>query len=1138
MKKSYLLFLMFALWSSLTYATLPTPALVSPAHGASSQDVNVMLDWGASTGATYYEYKLSTNPALTGASAVSTGSNSYVYTSNLLFGTTYYWAVRARSVADSSDWTLTYQFITHDNITQVAPSSGATSQAVNLMLDWSTVNGITYYDMELDTSALFNSTQHQYQSVTSSYSYYYPSNLLFGTKYYWRVRARHTADTTQWSTVWNFTTHDNVYLVAPANGATAQDVNLMLDWSTVNGVTNYDVEYDTSAAFNSGLHQYQTITTSSSSYYPSNLLFGTKYYWRIRAHHSADTTSWSAVWNFTTHDNIYLVSPTNGATAQDVNPMLDWSTVNGITNYDIEIDTTSAFNSTLHQYQSISNSTSSYYPSNLFFGTKYYWRIRGRHSADTTQWSPVWNFTTNDAIYLVAPTNGAINQDVNVMLDWALVNGITNYDVEFDTSAAFNSTLHQYQTISTSTSSYYTSNLRFGTKYYWRARAHHSADTTQWSPVWNFTTHDTIYLVAPTNGAVNQTVNVMLDWAIVNGITNYDVEFDTAATLNSTQHVYQTISTSTSSYNTSNLLFATKYYWRIRAHHTTDTTSWSPVWNFTTTDGKPVHVSPANGATGISLNPTIDWNLVTGVTVYQYEYSVDSNFTNATPVGTGTTSQAGLVSLSYGETYFWRVRVYHTADTSDWSTPWKFTTLYQLTSAVQLCSPANGASSVAVSSVLLEWQTYTSAVFYEYSYATNASFTGAVNGTTTGITTTIATLNQGTTYYWKVRANNGSGYSPWSAVWSFSTTGIGTPILISPANGAINQPITSLVLDWLDAAGGTFYEYQYGTDINFTSPAPASATTTVSTVTINGLPLNTTYYWRVRTSDGTTQSPWSTVWSFTTVGLDIPVLVSPANGAINQPIASLVLDWQDATGGTFYEYQYGTDISFTSPAPVSATTTVSTVTINGLAINTTYYWRVRLSNGTTQSSWSTVWSFITVGLEAPVLVSPANGAVSQPVNSLVLDWNNTSNTTFYEYQYATEVTFASPVSATTTVSSVIINGLSYNTSYYWRVRSNDGNDYSAWSTVWSFTTDEFSGITEHSYEFKLYPNPTQEYVNLKFANSNSKRVDIYNLLGARVWSSETNEKTIQVDLRNLPSGLYVIKINEDSKIISKSFVKQ
>ncbi len=105
----------------------------------------------------------------------------------------------------------------------------------------------------------------------------------------------------------------------------------------------------------------------------------------------------------------------------------------------------------------------------------------------------------------------------------------------------------------------------------------------------------------------------MLDWALVNGITNYDVEFDTAATFNSTQHLYQTISTSTSSYNTSNLLFATKYYWRIRAHHVTDTTSWSPVWNFTTTDGKPVHVSPANGATGISLNPTIDWNLVTGV---------------------------------------------------------------------------------------------------------------------------------------------------------------------------------------------------------------------------------------------------------------------------------------------------------------------------------------------------------------------------------------------------------------------------------------------------------------------------------------------------------------------------------------------
>jgi hypothetical protein len=775
------------------------------------------------------------------------------------------------------------------------------------------------------------------------------------------------------------------------------------------------------------------------------LRFDTKYYWRVRAHHVTDTTTWSTVWNFTTQDTIYLVSPANGALNQDVNVLLDWSIVNGVTNYDVEFDTTSLFNSSLHQYQTITNASSSYNTSNLRFDTQYYWRIRAHHATDTTSWSVVRNFTTQDTIYLVSPANGALNQDVNVLLDWSIVNGVTNYDVEFDTTALFNSSLHQYQTITNASSSYNTSNLRFDTKYYWRIRAHHATDTTSWSVVWNFTTQDTIYLVTPVNGAVNQVVNVLLDWSIVNGVTNYVVEFDTIASFNSSLHQYQTITNASSSYNTSNLLFATKYYWRIRAFNAADTTSWSPVWNFTTTDGKPAHVSPANSATAISLNPTIDWGTVSGVLAYQYEYSVDSNFTSAVPVGTGTTSQAGLVSLSYGESYFWRVRCYHAADTSDWSTPWKFTTLYQLTSPVLLSSPANGTSAIATSTVSLQWQTYSGAIFYEYSYATNASFTGAVNGTTTSLSATTSTLSQGITYYWKVRANNGSGYSPWSTVWSFTTSGMGTPILLSPSNGATSQPIVNLVFDWQDASGGTFYEYQYGTDVNFVSPIPTSATATVSTATINGLAVNTTYYWRVRTSDGTSQSAWSSVWSFTTSGLEIPTLVSPSNGAVNQPI-----------------------------------------------------------------------------------------------NSLVLDWNNTSNTTFYEYQYSTDVQFVSPVpvSATSTVSSAIISGLDYNTTYYWRVRSNDGNGYSYWSTIWSFATASNIGIEENTVSFELYPNPVKDFVNLKFDNGNVRKISIYDLLGQQVWSIEVSGEFVQLDLSMLSSGSYIVLVQDESSIITKKITKQ
>jgi hypothetical protein len=937
------------------HAALTVPSIVAPIHGSTSQAVNVMLDWGTSTGAIYYQYKLSTNPSLAGAVAVSAGTNSYVYASELLFNTNYYWQVRAMSATDSSSWSVINQFSTMDGMTLVTPANNATSQVVNIMLDWSTVSGITYYDVEIDTNATFSSPAYQYHSISGSNSYYYTSYLLFGTKYFWRCRARHSNDTTTWSATWNFTTHNSMTLGAPANNATSQSVDVMLDWSTVSGITFYDVEIDTNATFSSPAYQYHSVSSADSYYYTSNLLFGTKYFWRCRARHSNDTTTWSAIWSFTTHNYLYLitpvnnatmqstsvllgwnsvtgityydveidtnatfsspayqyhsvtsassnyytanllygtkyfwrcrarhavdtstwsviwnftthntvtlVAPVNNATQQNIDVMLDWSTVTGTSFYDIEIDTNAAFSSPLHQQQVVSGTISYYYPSSLLFGTKYYWRCRARHSADTTAWSATWNFTTLNNITLVAPLNNATAQNVDVMLDWSTVSGITYYDIEIDTNAAFSSPLHQFQSISSANSYFYTSSLLFGTKYYWHCRARHATDTTVWSATWNFTTMNSMTLVAPANSATNQAVNVMLDWGTVSGITAYDVQFDTSSSFSSPLAQYQ--SGVNSYYYTSNLRFNTTYYWRVRSRHTADTSVWSPIWSFTT-GNYPTLISPANASTGISLNPTLDWGTVNGVTAYQYEYSTDPLFTASTPINTGTTSQAGLINLSYGQTYYWRVRCGHAADTSDWSNSWYFTTLYQLTTPVVLSSPVNTATGLS-SPVSLSWQTYAGAVFYEVQYDNNPSFTAPVTGTTVSTSQATAALAVGTTYYWKVRANNGSGYSPWSSVWSFSTVGLGVPVLLSPTNGATGQLTTGLSIDWTDVSAATFYEYEYGTDILFVSPAPVAGTNTVSEASISGLSDNTTYYWRVRSSDGSNYSAWSSPWSFTTV---------------------------------------------------------------------------------------------------------------------------------------------------------------------------------------------------------------------------------------------------------------------------------
>jgi hypothetical protein len=178
----------------------------------------------------------------------------------------------------------------------VTPSNGAASQAPNEILDWSPLSGITNYDYQWDTTANFNSPLLNSASIFSGTSQVTTSNLRFGTTYYWRVRARHTVDTMQWSVVRFFTTTDQIFLVSPANGATNVATNPILDWGLLSGITGYQYQLDT--LFNFSTSTIQTIGTASSQVSTSGLLTGRIYYWRVRAFHAADTSNWSVVRSF------------------------------------------------------------------------------------------------------------------------------------------------------------------------------------------------------------------------------------------------------------------------------------------------------------------------------------------------------------------------------------------------------------------------------------------------------------------------------------------------------------------------------------------------------------------------------------------------------------------------------------------------------------------------------------------------------------------------------------------------------------------------------------------------------------------------------------------------------------------------
>lgn len=186
------------------------------------------------------------------------------------------------------------------------------------------------------------------------------------------------------------------------------------------------------------------------------------------------------------------------------------------------------------------------------------------------------------------------------------------------------------------------------------------------------------------------------------------------------------------------------------------------------------------------------------------------------------------------------------------------------------------------------------------------------------------------------------------------------PVLLSPANGATGVS-TSPTLSWNASSGASTYEAQVATDAGFVNLVLDRSGITATSTVVSGLAPNTVYYWRVNASNAGGTSPWSTVWSFTTVAGTLPpapTLLSPANGASNVSRTPTLI-WNAASGASSYRVQVSTSSSFSSTVFDRSGITTTSVTLPQLGSRVTYYWRVDASNVYGTGPWSSVWHFRT-----------------------------------------------------------------------------------------------------------------------------------------------------------------------------------
>ena len=206
-----------------------------------------------------------------------------------------------------------------------------------------------------------------------------------------------------------------------------------------------------------------------------------------------------------------------------------------------------------------------------------------------------------------------------------------------------------------------------------------------------------------------------------------------------------------------------------------------------------------------------------------------------------------------------------------------------------------------------------------------------------------------------------------NAYWEFTTE----YNKLSPEDHAIGLPVSATKLDWQDVPGVTEYQYCLDTDEYCTIWVTAGTT---SQIILSGLEYASTYYWQVRAYVGTAlfyaDGSQAAYWKFDTEDLE---KISPENGAIDQPITNLILDWGVVTGAVEYQYCLYTDVVCTDDDWVSTAETSTTTLIN-LFYSTTYYWQVRANVGTVDvAEWlyadgEAFWYFTTIA--DPTIITP------------------------------------------------------------------------------------------------------------------------------------------------------------------------
>lgn len=368
----------------------------------------------------------------------------------------------------------------------------------------------------------------------------------------------------------------------------------------------------------------------------------------------------------------------------------------------------------------------------------------------------------------------------------------------------------------------------------------------------------------------------------------------------------------------------------------------------------------------------------------------------------------------------------------------------------------------------------------------------------------------------------------------FNVTITAAPACIAPQGLAASAvTATTATVSWTALTPAPATGYEYVVSASNVTPTVAGIATTAASVPLTLLTPVTQYYVFVRSNCGGSFSAWSSSITFTTP-------CAPVSAPATENFSTfLPACWTTRTGGDL-------TTGPTGPAPLfggwgadgfANVTSVGAIDVNVWQLSTLNDWIISPQFTIPATGYKLQFDAAATqylfGAGTPV--APTTPWEADDKIEVLVSTTGTSNWTVLN-------TFTNTNQPSFTGNNYVYSLDAYNgQTVRIAFRAFEGTANGAADIEFSIDNFNVSNVLKtESFDltgFASYPNPVKDILNISYIKEISN-VSIYNLLGQEVMSKSVNASQSKIDMSNLNSGTYLVKVTVDGLVKTIKVLKQ